>query len=89
MVELSSGTFPSTTPCGLGQGISVNAGETVAIGVDPSFNGALNAFTNGIRGARYEVNFAATAGSTVSYPFQPFVPLFSKNNADFEIVVRY
>ena len=64
MVELSSGTFPSTTTCGLGQGIAVKAGQTVPINLDPSFNGALNAWTNGVRGARYEVNFAATAGST-------------------------
>ena len=64
MVELSSGTFPSTGPCGLGQGISVKAGQTVDLNIDPSFNGALNAFTNGVRGARYEINFAATAGST-------------------------
>ena len=42
----------------------MKAGQTVAINVDPSFNGALNVFTNGVRGARFEVNFAATAGST-------------------------
>lgn len=64
MVELSSGTFPSTAPCGLGQGIPVQAGQTIELNIDPSFNGALNAFTNDVRGARYEINFAAAAGQT-------------------------
>lgn len=83
MVELSWGTFPSNTPCGLGQGIAVNVRETVAIDLDPSFNETLNAFTNCIRDARYEVNFAATAGSTVRYPFQPFSPLLMAEVAVF------
>ena len=63
MVEMSSGTFPTTTTCGLGPGIPINAGQTTTIDLDPSFNGALTAWTN-VRGARYEINFAATAGST-------------------------
>ena len=64
MVEVSSGTFPETAICGVGTGIPVNAGQTTTIGLDPSFNGALTAWTGTSRGARYEVNFAATAGST-------------------------
>ncbi|KAL9136009.1 MAG: hypothetical protein Q9175_002790 [Cornicularia normoerica] len=64
MVEVSSGSFPWTTTCGLGTGIPVNAGQTTTIDLDPGFNGALTAWTGSIRGARYEVNFAATAGST-------------------------
>lgn len=64
MVEVSSGTFPGTTTCGLGTGIPVNAGQTTTVTLDPSFNGALTAWTGGTRGARYEVNFAATPGST-------------------------
>lgn len=66
MVEISSGTFPSTTVCGLAPGIPVNAGQTTTIDLDPSFNGALTAWTGSgsIRGARYEINFAATTGST-------------------------
>ena len=63
MVEMSSGTFPTTTTCGLGPGIPINAGQTTTIDLDPSFNGALTAWTS-VRGARYEINFAATAGST-------------------------
>ncbi|KAF6227384.1 hypothetical protein HO133_008828 [Letharia lupina] len=64
MAEVSSGTFPGTTPCGLGAGIAVKAGQTTTVALDPAFNGALTAWTDGVRGARYEVNFAATAGST-------------------------
>lgn len=64
MVEVSSGTFPSTTTCGLGEGIPVQAGQSTTINLDPSFNGALTVWTGSTRGARYEVNFAATAGST-------------------------
>ena len=64
--ELSSGTFPSTTTCGpgTGPGISVPAGSKTTVLLDGSFNGALTAWTNGVRGARYEVNFAASATST-------------------------
>ena len=70
-VELSSGNFPSTTTCGpgSGSGISVPAGQKTQIPLDPSFNGALTAWTtttdknNDVkRGARYEVNFAASPG---------------------------
>lgn len=64
MVETSSGTFPSTSTCGPGQGIPIQAGQTTTIGLDPSFNGALTAWAHTVRGARYEVNFAATAGAT-------------------------
>ena len=64
MVETSSGTFPSTTTCGLGNGIPLNTGETTTVDLAATFNGALTAWINNIRGARYEVNFAATAGST-------------------------
>ncbi|KAM0802515.1 hypothetical protein BDR22DRAFT_887304 [Usnea florida] len=64
MVELSSGTFPSTTTCTQGPGIAINAGQTTTIPLDPAFNGALTAWTNTVRGARYEINFAATSGST-------------------------
>ena len=73
-VELSSGSFPSTTTCGLGSGISVPAGQKTRIPLDASFNGALTAWTTTTtnnndkdvkRGARYEVNFAASpSGST-------------------------
>ena len=66
MAELSSGTFPSSIPCGPGTGISIIAGQKTTVDLDPSFNGALTAWTNGARtrGARYEINFAVTAGST-------------------------
>ena len=64
MAEQSSGTFPTTTTCGPGPGISVAAGQTTTITLDPTFNGALTAFTDGVRGARYEINFAAAPGST-------------------------
>ena len=64
MAELSSGTFPSTTICNQGSGIAVNAGQITTVNLDPSFNGALTVWTNSVRGARYEINFAATAGST-------------------------
>lgn len=64
MVEVSSGTFPETAVCGLGNGIPVNAGQNTTINLDPNFNGALTAWTGTTRGARYEVNFAATPGST-------------------------
>lgn len=64
MAEVSSGTFDYNTPCGLGTGIPVKAGQTTPVDLDPTFNGALTAWTNGVRGARYEINFAATAGST-------------------------
>ena len=72
-VELSSGSFPSTTTCGSSSGISVPAGQKTQISLDPSFNGALTAWTTTTndnnkdlkRGARYEVNFAASpSGST-------------------------
>lgn len=64
MVELTTGTFDTTTTCGLGNGIAVNAGQTNTIDLDPTFNGALTAWIGSTRGARYEVNFAATPGST-------------------------
>lgn len=67
MVELSSGTFPTTTTCGPSTGISVPAGAKTTVPLDGSFNGALTAWTgqdNKIRGARYEVNFAVSATST-------------------------
>ena len=74
-VELSSGSFPSTTTCGpsSSSGISVPAGQKTRVPLDSSFNGALTAWTTTTtnnnkdvkRGARYEVNFAASpAGST-------------------------
>lgn len=64
MAELSSGTFPSPTTCAQGTGIAVSAGQTTTVPLSPTFNGALTAWTNNVRGARYEINFAATAGST-------------------------
>lgn len=64
MAELSSGTFPSTAPCGPGPGIPVPAGATTVVPLAPSFNGALTAFLGNTRGARYEVNFAATSSAT-------------------------
>lgn len=68
MAELSSGTFPSTTTCGpSSSGIAVPAGAQTTVPLDPSFNGALTAWTgdgNRIRGARYELNFAASPAST-------------------------
>ena len=77
-VELSSGDFPSTTTCGpgSGSGISVPAGQKTQIPLDPSFNGALTAWTTTSndnnnndmkRGARYEVNFAASPGGSTWY----------------------
>lgn len=73
--ELSSGTFPSTTLCGPPSspttGITVPAGATTTVPLPASFNGALTAWTTGpaagpprTRGARYELNFAASATST-------------------------
>ena len=74
-VELSSGSFPSTTTCGpgSGSGISVPAGQKTRVPLDASFNGALTAWTttnddnNVKRGARYEVNFAASPGGSTWY----------------------
>lgn len=68
-VELSSGTFPSSSTCGPTSepGLSVPAAKTTVVPLDPSFNGALTAWINDgkKRGARYEINFAASpAGST-------------------------
>lgn len=64
MVEVTSGTFPTTITCGLGQGIPVNAGQTTTTNLDSNFNGALTAWVGSTRGARYEVNFEASHGST-------------------------
>ena len=76
-VELTSGSFPTTTTCGPGSpsGISVPAGQTTRIPLDANFNGALTAWTttndnnnNDVkRGARYEVNFAASPGGSTWY----------------------
>ena len=73
-VELSSGSFPSTSTCGSGSGISVPAGQTTRVPLAPSFNGALTAWTttfndnnNVKRGARYEINFAASPGGSTWY----------------------
>lgn len=64
MAELSSGTFPTTTTCPQGPGIAIPAGQTTTVPLSPTFNGALTAWTDTVRGARYEINFAATPGST-------------------------
>ena len=69
MVEVSVGkTFPpaATTTCGLGTGIALNAGQTTTVPIPSDFIGALTAWTNnnGVRGARYEVNFDTKDGTT-------------------------
>lgn len=63
MVELSSGTFPNTTYCYLNDGILISAGQITVIPLS-SFVGALTAWIDGIRGARYEINFDSKDGST-------------------------
>ena len=65
-VELSSGTLPTQpgVTCDSSPGLIVNAGKVLTINPSPDFNGAITAMTNGIKGGRYEINFAAMPGST-------------------------
>ena len=65
-VEVSSGTFPTQhgVTCDSSPGLKVTAGKHLKVKPSPNFNGAITAITNGIKGGRYEVNFAAMPGST-------------------------
>ena len=65
-VELSSGTFPIQrgVTCDSSPGLRINAGQHLKVTPSPDFNGAITAITNGIKGGRYEINFAAMPGST-------------------------
>ena len=65
-VELSSGTLPTQpgVTCDSSPGLIVNAGKILTINPWPDFNGAITAMTNGIKGGRYEINFAVMPGST-------------------------
>ena len=64
--EFSSGILPTQpgVTCDSSPGLIVNAGKILTINPSPHFNGAITAITNGIKGGRYEINFAAMPGST-------------------------
>lgn len=62
-VEFSAGEFPTTTTCESSPGFMVKGGESVALHTGAGFNGGLTAMTDGVKGARHEINFS-TAGST-------------------------
>lgn len=61
-VEYSSGNFPTSNTCDSSPGFIVKAGQSVALHTGANFNGGITAITNGVKGARHEINFS-TAGS--------------------------
>lgn len=62
-VEYTSGNFPTSTICDSSPGFVVQAGQSVSLHTGAGFNGAITAITKGIKGARHELNFAASPGS--------------------------
>ncbi len=61
-IEFTTGSFPTTTTCDSSPGLKVPGGQSVALHTGPDFNGALTAITNNVKGARHEINFAASPG---------------------------
>ncbi|KAL6719141.1 hypothetical protein ACLMJK_003378 [Lecanora helva] len=66
-VEFSSGNFPTPTTCDSRPGFKVAAGQSITLHTGPGFNGALTAITNNIKGARHEINFAASPAGSCWY----------------------
>ena len=67
-VEFTSGTLPTQNgiTCDSSPGLMVQGGQTITVNPSPDFNGALTAMVgdhNDVKGGRYEMNFAAQAGS--------------------------
>jgi len=62
-VEFSAGAFPTPTTCDSSPGFVVKGGQSVALHTGAGFNGGITAITDGVKGARHEINFL-TVGST-------------------------
>ena len=58
-IEFTSGYFPTPTTCDSSPGVTVHPGETITLHPGTSFNGALTAVINDVKGTRHEINFAA------------------------------
>ncbi|KAL8970259.1 MAG: hypothetical protein Q9183_001608, partial [Haloplaca sp. 2 TL-2023] len=62
-VEISTGTFPTTTVCNGTPGINVAPMENSTFYPSTNFNGAITPIRDRVLGTRFEINFSDPAGT--------------------------